>query len=276
MVDSIANAPALFSSASMGDHPIDPYRIAYLRGGAREVLNLRLFELMQMGYLIVQENRRWYGTPRRMRVAPDAPDLQKLPAPDRVLLDYFRTPRSEAQIRRMPMPPELLMACSSYQQELRRGGLLSGLISHGAFSSKFARPWLAALFVFILFMHAYTSQSFSLFLIAVACALVLGLVVPRLFYRPTSKGRQYLARLSAQYAPYAHFDHETWALTPPAKQAIILSIFGFGVLAESPADALGRMVDPEKLIARQRDNGNAEGHSGSGFAGCGGCGGCGG
>jgi hypothetical protein len=113
-------------------------------------------------------------------------------------------------------------------------------------------------------------------LIAAACALVLGLVVPRLFYRPTRNGRQYLARLSAQYASYVHFNHETWALTPPAKQAIILSIFGFGVLAESPADALGRMVDPEKLIAAQRDKGKAEGNSSIGLGGCGGCGGCGG
>ena len=274
MADSIANAPALFASASMGDHPIDPYRIAYLRGGAREVLNLRLFELMQMGYLVVHEYRCWYGTRRRMGVAPDAPDLQKLPAPDRALLDDFRSPRSEAQIRRMRMPPELLMACSSYQKDLRRDGLVSGSISRGAFSSKIAWPWIAALLVFTLFIGAYTSQNFSLFLIAVACALVLGLVVPRLFHRPTRKGRQYLARLSAQYAPYAHFDHETWALTPLAKQAILLSIFGFGVLAESPADALGSIVDPEKLIAAQRDKGQPHGNSSVG--GCGGCGGCGG
>jgi hypothetical protein len=95
------------STSLLLDHPIDRYRIAYLRGGARELLKLRLFELMQMGYLVVYENRRWYGTRQRMGVSPDSPDLQKLPAPDRALLDCFRTPRSEAQIRRMPMPPEL-------------------------------------------------------------------------------------------------------------------------------------------------------------------------
>jgi hypothetical protein len=45
-----------------GESSIDPYRIAYLRGGAREILKLRLYELAQMGYLTVHEQKRWYGT----------------------------------------------------------------------------------------------------------------------------------------------------------------------------------------------------------------------
>ena len=46
----------------MPDYPVEPYEVAYLRGGSRELLKLRLFELMQKGYLIVIEKKRWYGT----------------------------------------------------------------------------------------------------------------------------------------------------------------------------------------------------------------------
>src|SRR5262245_8096353 len=115
-------------SIPVTDYP-DPYELAYLRGGGREILKLRLFELMQMGYLIVIEKKGWFNTERWLAVAPDSPSRQDLPRPDQYFLDFFETRRTAKEIYTLRFPPELESACRQYRQELWQRDLLTGWLA---------------------------------------------------------------------------------------------------------------------------------------------------
>src|SRR5262245_46529666 len=126
MASSIANASVRASVAGTlsGSSPIDPYEIAYLRAGAREVLKLRLFELMQLGYLAVYLRSRTRKFGCYLGVNPDAKELSALPQSDQTLLASLVTPQPARQILNRTYPPELLAACDGYRRDLDRLGLL--------------------------------------------------------------------------------------------------------------------------------------------------------
>ena len=94
MANIVADAVPSRSGADPGIPSLDPYEVAYLRGGAREVLKLRLFELMQTGYLVVAEKKRWFGTERWLTVALDAPSRRDLPNPDKTSVGKLRDAES--------------------------------------------------------------------------------------------------------------------------------------------------------------------------------------
>src|SRR5215813_13931850 len=110
--------------SSLAEYQVDPYEIAYLRGGSLEFLKLRLFELMQMGCLIV--------TNRRLALSPDFQNWSELTPPDQQLLTFFRTPRTSEETLDLEFPQELEDACGQYRQELRQRRMLSGrLVTRG-------------------------------------------------------------------------------------------------------------------------------------------------
>src|SRR5262245_19345090 len=82
---------------SLSEYHVDPYEIAYLRGGSLEYLKLRLFELMQMGCLIAIEDKRGFGTNRRLALSPDFQNWSELTPPDQQLLTFFGTPRTSEE-----------------------------------------------------------------------------------------------------------------------------------------------------------------------------------
>src|SRR5262245_56754086 len=104
----------------------DPYELAYVRGGGREILKLRLCELMQRGYLIVIEKKGWFSTERWLAAAPDPPSRQDLPRPDQYFLDFFEMRRTAKEIYTLRFPPELESACRQYRQELWQRHMMTG------------------------------------------------------------------------------------------------------------------------------------------------------
>src|SRR5215813_12395129 len=122
----MSNAFGEASHAEAGTDPVDPYEVAYLRGGSRELLKLRLFELMQKGCLIVIERRRWYGADRWLAVATDIQNREELPPADQRLLEFFGHRRTAQEIFNLAFPQELESACRRYRQELIQRQILTG------------------------------------------------------------------------------------------------------------------------------------------------------
>ena len=55
VVFAVSEAMGQRCGGSMPNNHFDPYEVAYVRGGSRELPKLRLFELIQTGYLTVVE-----------------------------------------------------------------------------------------------------------------------------------------------------------------------------------------------------------------------------
>src|SRR5262249_38248911 len=122
---------------SLAEDEVDPYEIAYLRGGSLEFLKLRLFELMQMGCLIVTEEKRWFGTKRWLALSPEFQNWNELTPPDQHLLTFFSTPRTSKETRNLAFPQEFEDACMQYRQDLKQRRLLSGRLAPEAGPYKF-------------------------------------------------------------------------------------------------------------------------------------------
>jgi len=257
-------------------HP-DPYGIAYLRGGTRELLKLRLFELMLMGYLVVFERRRWTGVDRWLEVAPDAPDWSKLAPPDQYWLEFLRSRRKLKEIFSLAFPPELEAACRQYRQELWQGGLLTGRVSPESVIYKRLGAVIFGIFAAIFVLGLVTRTPLLGFCAFAGLFVVGGLLHYGLAYRPSKRGREYLKDVRRQYASFVKFDSATWHATPHATKLGAVAAFGFDILFKTPVDALAQ------LFEGREGNGGVEygvqsggGCGGCGGGGCGGCGGCGG
>lgn len=233
---------ARISSFLLRDFPRDPYRIAYLRGGSREVLKLRLFEFTQMGYLIVYEHGIAGRSGHHLGVAPDAPDRRSLPLPDRRLLTFFESPRSSREIFAMPYPPELLAACREYRRELERLGLRKGFVASENQFLKIAKIGLALILFASIALVLPLGPQVPLFVLALIAAGGLLLLFFGVTARPSRKGREYLGWLAKRHTDHARLDRETWALKPPAKQLALVGICGLGVLDGTEADALAAVL----------------------------------
>src|SRR5262245_40769972 len=139
---------------SLAEHEVDPYEIAYLRGGSLEFLKLRLFELMQMGCLIVTEEKRWFGTKRWLALSPEFQNWNELTPPEQHLLTFFSTPRISKETRDLAFPQEFEDACNQYRQELKQRRLLSGRIAYEDRPYKFVNAALVLIFFLALIMAA--------------------------------------------------------------------------------------------------------------------------
>jgi uncharacterized protein (TIGR04222 family) len=273
MAGIIARAGASITGTLSGSLPFDPYQIAYLRGGAREVLKLRLFELMQLGYLVVTEKKRLHGTERWLTVAPDAPSRQHLPNIDKHLLAYCETPRTATDILSLRFPTDLENACRNFRQELRQRGLLQGRLARESKTFRSISYAVVALFLLALFGGPIVTQTGPVALLAmIAFALANGLLESRLACNASVAGREHLRTLEAQYTPYAERDRAQWEQVPPVSQFAAVAVLGFGILQSGPFDAFA------SLLGTQVQGGVEYGvESGGGCdSGCGGCGGCGG
>ena len=262
-----ANSSSGIHTALAGTLP-DPYAIAYLRGGPRELLKLRLFELMQMGYLIVTERKKWTNTERRLMLAPGAPDWQILAPPDQYLLESFRSPRTTTEIYKLTFPPELDAACKQYRQELWQSGLLTGGLTPESDLYKRINSAISFL-VFAAFVLGIMLRSGTVFFYGFAAAFVAQLFLRIGFaYRPSKQGKRYLKDLKRQYVPFSKFDIAIWELAPHATRVAAVAVFGVAILAGSRADALAALLGTSQT-------GSVE-YGVEVGGGCGGCGGCGG
>ncbi len=264
---------------SLAEYHVDPYEIAYLRGGSLEYLKLRLFELMQMGCLIVIEEKRWFGTNQRLVLSPDFQNWHELTPPDQHLLTFFRTPRTSKETRDLAFPQEFEDACTQYRQELKQRRLLSGRLAPEARPYKFVNAALVLIFFLALIM-AVLMHFRHLLPAAIFATIAFSLILHYcLKYRITREGKQYLEKLRGQFESLARSDSATQASAPHRTQLTAVAVFGLGFLAGSPFDALAETLgaSTSKEYGTKKAGGqDSDGGCGVGCGGCGvGCGGCG-
>jgi uncharacterized protein (TIGR04222 family) len=275
MANVVVDASASVSGAAAvpAEVQVNPYEIAYLRGGPREVLKLRLFELMEMGYLIVIEKKGWIGTDRWLTMVPDAGGQQDLPTPDRDLLARFATPRTATEIFHLSFPPELETACHEFRQGLWQRGLLRGWLAPE--SKLFALICLATSGFWVLVLAAGLAMHVPIVFLAGFVGLTCGWTFLRgaLGYRPSAAGKWHLRALTGRFAANAKFSAATWEMTPPMTRLTAVAVFGFIILQGSPADAFATLLGTRQSQWGVEYGVGSDGGCGGGCGGCGGCGG---
>ena len=236
---------------------LDPFEIAYLRGGDAEAFKLHLFDLVQRGYLQVIENRKWVWTERRLASAEDPPSYESLTEWELTVCGWFRAPLTQAEIEtlraRQPVPSSFL----EYQVDLEVEGFLRPEQGKGIRFGILVAIWVGSvvlirahwgLLAFLLFVGASVSSNYFL-------------------SRVTSKGRQRLKALREQFDGLKDYPKRARLDVPDPLLVAAVAIFGTSVLAGSVYDAFGR-------VAGSTSNDGGCG-GGCGGCGCGGCGGCG-
>ena len=244
MANIAADAVPSLSGASSNISLSDPYKIAYLRGGVREMLRLKLFELMQMGYLIVAEKKRWIGKGQWLTVAPDAPSRDNLSDTDKALLASFEIPKSAQEVASLNFPSEMESDCRSYRQDLLQRGLLKGWLAPE--SKAFHGINYAVLAVFIVAFFsipiATNTGPAAAISIMIAYAIANWHLKNRLAYNASDTGRDHLRALKEQYASFAKRDRAQWELAPPMSQLTAVAVLGYGILQGGPADAFADLL----------------------------------
>src|SRR5262245_29575210 len=204
--------------SSLAEYQVDPYEIAYLRGGSLEFLKLRLFELMQMGCLIVTEEKRWFGTERWLALSSEFQNWNELTPADQHLLTFFSTPRTSKETRDLAFPQEFEDACTQYRQELKQRRLLSGRLAPEGRPYAFVGAALCvALFAALIIAVAMPSR--HLLPAAIFATIAFSLILPYcLGYRITREGRQYLQELRGRFESLTRSDSATRAGAPHRTQ----------------------------------------------------------
>jgi uncharacterized protein (TIGR04222 family) len=233
----------------MREFQLDPYELAYLRGGSRELLKLLLFELIQKGYLVVIEKKKWFHTDWRLVVAPDAPSLEELTGIGKELLAWFSELQTAKNIFNHTFPEELKTDCLRYRTNLLERGILTGWLVP---ESKFSKYWPYfgfagfGLLIFVNHIGELNLPTFA-FIAYIITLVFFGLVLSWFFdIRLTPIGNRYLKRLENQ------FDHlrdqlKTARLgVSEPEHLIVIAVFGTGILAGSSYDAFAESLGDSK------------------------------
>jgi len=248
---------------------IDPYEVAYLRGGSRELLKLRLFELMQKGCLIVIEEMRWFATDRLLSAATDLQNRSELDTADRHLLEFFRHPRTPKEIFNLTFPRELASVCTRIRQDLFKREMLTGRLAPEDCGGG---PFAIAIVVTVFLLGVcgtYLLHSIIPFALVIGGVLIYGYYSTKDRYRLTDTGKQHLKALQRQFQSLADFGNTARVRAvsdkllhlSPSEEVRAVAIFGLGILANSPFDALA------KTLSGKTSQGNGE----YGSANAGGC-----
>jgi uncharacterized protein (TIGR04222 family) len=210
----------------------EPYELAFLRGGGREVLKLHLFALVQDGYLAVLETKKWLWTTRHLALASDTPPLNALTQVERDLLNWFSTPQSAKEIFRHTFPESLRMECDDYREKLAKEGMLKGWIAHhGEVPESMYKPiGLAFPFIFILVFLTHSVLVFWLLFFSILAAGAFASIF--VSCRPSAVGSSHLRQMEKQFAPLnnpANLQHQA---ATADDSFIALAVFGADAAAD--------------------------------------------
>lgn len=244
----------------------DPYRIAYLRGGAAEALKVTAFALIDRGLLRVDTIKD------QLTSEPNAEELVRRPIEKSVLV-LFRKPTDATKLFENA---ELNPACKQYLQELTDARLLYGggpqphrfasvLAASGAIGA------VAGIKLLLAIQRGKSNIMFLLILTAVGIAFAWASMISR----RSGLGRRFL---KDQRTLFGRLQKQAQFIKPgggSADAVILAALFGLTAL---PANAFPFV---KKLFPQPSngDSGSSCGSSssdGGGSSGCGGGGGCGG
>jgi uncharacterized protein (TIGR04222 family) len=237
----------------------DPYEIAYLRGGEKEVMKLLLFDLVERGYLDIRETSNLIWTTQQLAISSRPPSLGNLSRSERQIVDWFVEPRNANEIFAMSLPQDLALACLEYHQRHQQSGWLA---ANSIIGSTGGQNVLVGLGIFLVWIvcTALVPAPLALLITIGAAFLLNHHLLPQ---RLTSVGRQGVEQLKAQVGHL--MDRPKTARLGVHDPALVtlVGIFGTEILGGSVYDAFAKTVsvpDPGWEVS---------------VDGCGSCGGCG-
>jgi len=272
---------------------IDPFEVAYWRGGGYEVLRLWLFKLVERGYLEVRETQTWLGTKGWLTIAHGGPPRESLSDLERELVNWFVVPLRGSDIFTRSMPECLTSACVGYRARLVKAGFISRC------SAASRHLMWARAYRIILAPAAALAAGTALYSVSMPLPLLLVfsfvafasikrgldcLGQPRL----TMEGRRSLEELQTHFS--ALKKKRFWVADQDADHPahlLAVGVFGVSVLASSSYDAFAAALASGKGgnwslggecgCSRASQWSIGSGCGGDGGSGCGGdgCGGCG-
>jgi len=181
--------------------PADPYELAWLRGGATEVIRLAVYDLMQSGHLESTRDASTRG-PAHLLATPRSEPSGLAPLA-RVVLRACATPQKPADLMRGTLAEGVDVACSHWRLAHEEAGLLQS-------ASQRTNGWLAVIFSLMVLVgitlmridYAYAhGHSNVWFLIALTGVAVMIAWSNRPSRRLTVRGVSYLQRLRSALAP---------------------------------------------------------------------------
>lgn len=186
-------------------HP-DPYEIAFLRGGAREVVRVALADLMQRGYVHLREEGGPLRRTRTLEKAARHPDVALLPDVERAIFNGVSGDTVGRTILR-GISQTVAAHCQRYEDAAARDGLLTELAHADRVRAARRIVEVAVIAVggFALFSTLFSSVMGVL--IAPAATATAGIIayviLERLLRAPrlSHRGRAYLAQLREVYVP---------------------------------------------------------------------------
>jgi uncharacterized protein (TIGR04222 family) len=259
--DSSAEAPRLIIPRNP-----DPYEIACLRGGYREMIWLAVFSLTEKGYVEALQDG-W----KRQAVHPD-PALLTLP--EREVLNWLTERRSAADVAGAKLPG-LSRECQNWEERFRAMGVMAGQTSDvPRLVACTGMALIAALGAFKLIVALFKGRHNIGGIIAFAIIGMVG-VLFICAYRPrlTAHGRRYLKDWQHSFDGLKiHVQNANSAMMNPAAM-LAVGVFGVTVLAASPYEQFRRLHAGPDTSGSSSSGSCGSGGDGGGCGG-GGCGGC--
>lgn len=248
----------------------DPYDIAYLRGGANEVIRLAVFNLMQRGYLKVQERERGTANQKLVKEA-NHPESRHLSPIERKVFEYVISPGNapvDAASLFVTLPVRLKQDCQIYEERMRQAELLSSpqLQETARRVALMGGCFIATLGGYKLIVALAKGKSNVVFLLIMA---VVALVVLIRVCRPprlSHLGKDYLKRLQEVFRRLKYQAALPNAEGLDTTMLLLVSVFGLSVLADSAYANFERMF-------HKGATSSGSGGCGGGYTGSGGCGG---
>jgi uncharacterized protein (TIGR04222 family) len=245
----------------------DPYRIAYLRGGAAESLKVAAFALIDRGLLSVDNKND------TLTAMPNAEEFVRRPI-EKSVLALFRKPTN---VTKLFENAELNSACKQYLHELTEARLLYGgdpqphrlssvLVASGAIGG------VAGIKLLLAIQRGKSNIMFLLILAAVGIVCVWISMISR----RSGLGRRFL---EDQRTLFGRLQKQARYIKPgggSADAVILAALFGLTAL---PANAFPfvKKLFPQKSNSDGGSGcGSVSSSSDGGSSGCGGGGGCGG
>lgn len=148
----------------------DPYRLAYLRGGANEALRVATAVLIEARHLMLLQNES-SEKEKQLVTAPDC-DAKSLPFPlERAVLRFFTTPRKPEEIFEQGGLKQ--QVDDLYKEELEKAGLLP---SEAQKQARTSRALFALIFILVVGLakigvavwHGYRNIGFTVLIMIVA------------------------------------------------------------------------------------------------------------
>jgi uncharacterized protein (TIGR04222 family) len=149
----------------------DPYRLAYLRGGANEALRVATAVLIEARHLMLLQNESSEKKEKQLVTAPDC-DAKSLPFPlERAVLRFFTTPRKPEEMFEQGGLKQ--QVDDLYKEELEKAGLLP---SEAQKQARTSRALFALIFILVVGLtkigvalwHGYRNIGFTVLIMIVA------------------------------------------------------------------------------------------------------------